>query len=94
MNIKWTSQAEDDLQSILVYIILNNPTAAVALVDAIVDSVEHTLSSHPNAGRKGRVEGTREWVAHKKYVVAYRVKNDCVQVVSVMHSSRLWPDVF
>lgn len=52
------------------------------------------LANYSNVGRQGRVEGTREWVAHKNYVVAYRVLEDRVQILSVMHSARLWPSEF
>lgn len=91
MKIEWLPRAEINLQSILEHILLENPSAAFALVDAITDSVTSMLSDHPNVGRHGRVEGTREWVAHKNYVVAYRVLPDRVQILSVMHTSRLWP---
>ena len=94
MRVLWTSQAEADLHSILTYIIDEDPTAAFTLVDAIVESVEGTLSDHPYAGRQGRVAETREWVAHKNYLVAYQVGNDSVEILSVVHAARLWPSQF
>ena len=84
-------EAERNMRSILEHVLTESPSAANALVDAIADSVATVLADHPNAGRPGRVEGTREWVAHKNYVVAYRVRKDCVQILSVMHKARLWP---
>jgi len=92
MTLTWMLQAQSDLQSILEYISDDDPAAALALVEAISDSVENTLTNHHHAGRRGRVEGTREWVAHKSYVVAYRVRGEKIEILSVMHSSRLWPN--
>ena len=41
--------------------------------------------------RAGRTEGTREAVVHPNYVLVYRVGNDAVEVVSVMHSRQQYP---
>ena len=46
-------------------------------------------------GRKGRVRGTHELVIHgKRYVVPYRIKKSEIQVLSVYHTSRKWPESF
>ena len=95
MIVEWTRSARDNFQAIIEYISQDDPVAAHNLVDNIIDSTETTLTSHPNAGRPGRVVGTREWVAHKNYVVAYRVMpNQRIQVLAVAHSARLWPKDF
>jgi len=91
MKIIWAARSRADLSAIAEYIANDDPRAAQQLVDGLVDSAETTLSDHPNAGRQGRVDGTREWVAHKNYVVAYRVRDEHIQILSVMHSARLWP---
>ena len=44
------------------------------------------------AGRPGRVEGTRELVVHPSYLVAYRISGTEVQILTVRHAARLWPD--
>jgi len=47
----------------------------------------------PGLGRPGRVEGTRELVVPRTpYIVAYTVIDDQVMILSVIHSSRRWPD--
>jgi len=95
MIIEWTRPARDSLLAIVEYISQDDTVAAHSLVDGIIDSTETTLTSHPNAGRPGRVEGTREWVVHKNYVVAYRViSGQRIQVLTVAHSARLWPKEF
>ena len=61
----------------------------------LIDSTEDTLSDHPMAGRPGRVSGTREWVDHQRYIVAYRVTaHGDVDVLDVVHAARLWPERF
>jgi len=68
--------------------------AAYRLVDDIIDSTEATLTEHRHAGRPGRVEHTREWIAHRRYVVVDRIPTGWVQILSGIHTSRLWPGAF
>lgn len=91
MIVEWTEPAQMCLQEILDYIAKDKVETAHRFVDEIVESTEAMLTEHPNAGRQGRVENTREWIAHKRYVVAYRIDKDRVQILSVIHTSRLWP---
>ena len=94
MEISWQERALAELDEALAYISEDNPAAAIKLVKEIFASVEKTLPDHPAVGRHGRVEGTREWVTHKNYIVAYRVHDNRIQILSVMHSARLWPNSF
>ena len=44
-------------------------------------------------GRTGRVRGTYELVIHDlPFIVAYRIKKEEVQILSVYHTSRKWPE--
>ncbi len=46
-------------------------------------------------GRKGRVRGTLELVINGiPYIVPYRIREKQVQVLSVYHTSRKWPESF
>lgn len=95
MSVRYTARASASLQAIFVHIAEDDPMAAHALVDRLIDSVETTLGHHPHAGRPGRVSGTREWVAHRHYIIAYRVTGEGdVEVLDVVHSARLWPEQF
>lgn len=92
MSVVWSRRSEANLRSILTHIAKEDPSAARALVAQIVDSAEVTLSASPKAGRPGRIEGTREWVAHKRYIVVYRINRaGAVQVITVRHTSERWP---
>ncbi len=51
------------------------------------------LAQYPFMGRYGRVEGTREFViANTPYLVIYRVKEETVQIIRVLHASRKYPE--
>jgi len=94
MQIIWTSPARSDLYAAFDYISQDNINAALLVIERIEESVEH-LSQHPEIGRKGRVNGTRELVIPRTpYVISYRVKHDKVEILAVIHGSRKWPDNF
>ena len=91
MKIQLTRQASRDLDKLWVYVCGQNPFAADTLVGRILDAIE-VLRAHPNAGRTGRVAGTRELVvSDTPYVVAYIVNRGRVTVVRVLHGARSWP---
>lgn len=88
-------RARGSLQAIFTHIAEDDPVAAHAFVDRLLSSVEETLGAHPLAGRPGRVDGTREWVAHRSYVIAYRATPaGDVEVLDVIHGAQLWPEQF
>jgi toxin ParE1/3/4 len=72
----------------------DNPAAAGRMVERIRAAVER-LTDLPGVGRPGRVAGTRELViAGTPYIVPYRVKQDVVEIITVLHSAQRWPDRF
>ncbi len=94
MQIKWTEPAARALASIQDYIARDNPPAAFEAVEKIRLATEQ-LSEHPRLGRAGRVRGTFELViADLPFIVPYRIKGKEVQILSVYHTSRKWPEVF
>jgi toxin ParE1/3/4 len=90
-RLLWSRQSDANLKSIVTYVAKDDPVAANHLLDQIVDSVEAVLTDNPMAGRAGRIEGTREWVAHKRYIVVYRVEQEQVRIITVRHTSPRWP---
>lgn len=53
------------------------------------------LGRNPLIGRAGQVAGTRELVISRyPYIAAYQVKGKAVEILAVVHTSRLWPDIF
>ncbi|MGQ0592256.1 MAG: type II toxin-antitoxin system RelE/ParE family toxin [Gammaproteobacteria bacterium] len=57
----------------------------------VIGSIEH-LSTHPLMGREGRIVGTREWmVPGTPFIAAYRIRDNTVEVLRVLHGARKWP---
>jgi toxin ParE1/3/4 len=94
MEIIWRRVALNDLEGIRRYIAHENPTASARIRATIRNAVEQ-LADHPHLGRPGRVEGTRELViAGTPFIVVYRVHNNRVRILSVIHGARRWPERF
>ena len=94
MPIVWLSLAVRDLAAIRSHISSDNPAAARKVADRIKQSVSQ-LGEMPKIGRVGRVFGTRELViSPTPYIVAYRVRNNKVEILRVLHGAREWPDSF
>ncbi|WP_420910547.1 type II toxin-antitoxin system RelE/ParE family toxin [Roseivivax marinus] len=88
--MKWTAAASDDLNAIVDYIAEDDPGAALRLLDEIVEKVEE-LPENPKAFRRGRVDGTREFVVRANYVIVYSENPDLVRILRVLHAARMWP---
>jgi len=91
LKIRLTKLAEGDLLSIEKYIRQDNHAAAVRTVLRILETVEGLLE-YPNVGRPGRVPGTRELVVSgTPYIAAYRVRQNVIWILRVIHAARRWP---
>jgi toxin ParE1/3/4 len=88
MRIRWTLAATDDLQQIHDYLREHEPHLAGPTVIAMHEAIL-SLRKFPHRGRPGAVEGTRE-LLHERlpYIVAYRVKEDTVEILHIWHPSR------
>ncbi len=94
MQVKWTEPAAKALENIQDYIAKDNPRAAFEVAQEIQLAVSK-LEEYPKTGRTGRVIETRELVIHRvPYIVPYRIWKKEVQILSVYHTSRKWPDAF
>ena len=95
MRLRWTKLASQDLDEIAEYIGQDSPPAAHRVVLELLELTESALLTHPAAGRPGRLLGTRELViGHLPYIVAYRVREQDIEIVRVLHTSRRWPSDF
>ena len=94
MKIRWMPLAEQDLEAAYDYVRQDNEDAAKQLVGQIFSSVG-MLMRHPLAGREGRVKGTRELVVTRtSYIVAYRIHQDEIQILAILHGAQRWPRTF
>lgn len=79
------------LDQIGAHIAQDSPSAAARVIARIVSAVDR-LSEHPAMGRPGRIARTREIVlADIPYIVAYRVREADVEILTVMHTAQKWP---
>ena len=94
MKLRWTRVGLQDLRHLHEYIAEDNPLAASQLVNRIKDAAQR-LKKHPQMGRPGRVQGTRELViAGSPYIVVYILSDSEIQIVAVIHSAMRWPGNF
>lgn len=97
MQLKWTDVAAKDLDNIETYIATeNSPFVAVDLVLKVLNTSELILSAHPQAGRPGRVSGTRELVIDGiPFILVYRIVDRLgqLQILRVLHDAQQWPAV-
>jgi toxin ParE1/3/4 len=92
MKIVWSPTARSDLRHIEAYIAERNPRVAAKVAQAILIGVEG-LQRFPGIGRPGRVPDTRELViSSTPYIVPYRVVGQRIDIITVIHGARRWPD--
>ena len=91
--IRWTRRALARLDAIGAAIAKDNSAAADRIVGEIVSSVQN-LARHPALGRIGRLADTREMVVcGSSYIVAYRVRKNDIEILTILHGAQHWPDV-
>jgi len=89
--LRWRRAALADLEDIFEFVAQDNPIAAAKLAASIHNQAER-LRLNPLLGRSGRVAGIRELVVPRvPYIVAYQVRGRRIEILAVVHTSRLWP---
>jgi toxin ParE1/3/4 len=89
-RVLWTLQAVEDVEAIRNFISRDSPHYAALMAERIVESVER-LKEFP---RSGRVVPELEQEAYREIVlgtfrVVYRVVDDRVEILTVVHAARL-----
>jgi toxin ParE1/3/4 len=86
--------AANQLQMIFEFIAANNRAAAYRTVRRIREAILRTARM-PYSGRIGRIEGTREiTVSCTSYLVAYRIVENMIHVLAILHGAQEWPESF
>ncbi len=93
MKVRWTRQSLQDLKRLHEFIAEENPQVAREMVFRVYEAATEHLVRHPRMGKKGRVSGTRELVlAGTPYILVYVLDEAEIQIITVLHSSRRWPE--
>ncbi len=91
LKLKWTRRALEQFVEAQKYIAQENPNAARQVGQRIADATK-LLLTQPLMGHKGRVAGTREWVVRRApYFLVYKLENDELIILRVIHSKQNWP---
>ncbi|MDR1229621.1 MAG: type II toxin-antitoxin system RelE/ParE family toxin [Azoarcus sp.] len=94
-RIVWRPMAEADLENIVDYIAQDDPIKAEAFGKELRDKTL-LLTRHPRMGRDGRPglpAFVRELVAHRHYIMFYRVLDEArtVEILRVKHTAQQIP---
>lgn len=93
-EIHWLPRAENNLIDIENHIAENNIRAAIQTSEKIEISTIRLLD-HPNMGKSGRVKGTRELiVTGTPYIIVYRLDDNYIQILTILHGAQLYPPGF
>lgn len=91
MRIRWTEGAVGNLDQVEAYIAQENPPAALATVNKIIDAAQ-MLADYPTIGKRGRERGTRELVvAGLPFIIIYASRRGELVVLRVLHTSLKYP---
>ena len=94
MDVVWLEDAVNDLKTIGDYIAEEDNEAAYQVLIQIQAAAE-SLALHPEIGRPGRVEKTRELIiSGLPYILPYYIKKNEVRILAVLHTARKWPGDF
>ena len=90
MKLRFTPHATHDLAEIAEYLRTRNPSAALAVRDAILRSLQN-LTLFPTIGRPQDVTGVRKLVTPKyRYLVYYMIDEGAEEIVilTIQHPAR------
>ncbi len=90
MKLRFTPRATQDLAEAAEYLRTRNPSAALAVRDAILRSLQN-LTLFPEIGRPQNVEGVRKLVTPRyRYLLYYMVDEGTEEIVilTIQHPAR------
>jgi toxin ParE1/3/4 len=87
----WLKRAIKDRDAQLNRMAEDDPMKAITQGDRIAEQID-ILQQHPQIGRPGRKQGTRELVISRTpFIVVYRIKAKRIELLRVLHGSQQWP---
>lgn len=92
MKIRLSQRASEQLFSAFEYLQTDSARVAVSQMKRIFEAID-LLERYPMAGRKGRIEGTREMVIPRTpFIVAYSIAGNEIHILAVLHGAQRWPE--
>ncbi|MGA0594454.1 type II toxin-antitoxin system RelE/ParE family toxin [Enterovirga sp. CN4-39] len=92
MKVSWAPSARADVKAAADYVAEHDRPAAARLAQRLTGAAR-TIAAHPGIGRVGRLSETREFfVSGTPYIIVYRLADHRLEIVRVLHTSRLWPE--
>ncbi|MHB1700869.1 MAG: type II toxin-antitoxin system RelE/ParE family toxin [Acidobacteriaceae bacterium] len=91
--IRWLPRAIQDRDAQIDYVAARNPLAAIDQGD-LIDTQISQLIAHPEIGRPGRVDGTRELViSGTPLIVIYHHVPEArrIDILRLLHGAQQWP---
>lgn len=92
MTLRWSREALEDLKNIHEFIAPDDPSQADKFIEALIGSAGQ-IKLFPRSGRavpEYDHPAIRE-VIFSSYRIIYRMENDTVEIVTVLHGSRILP---
>jgi len=90
MKLRWLPHARADLRAIRAHVAEDSPINAERLLDRLIRRAE-CIPDFPQAGRvvpEFALDDVRE-IIESPYRIIYRIGNDRIDVLTVMHGARL-----
>lgn len=89
MNVVINANASDDLVAIGDYIAQDSAAFARITIAGILADIAR-LRSFPLLGRHGVIEGTRELVVRRSFIVVYRARDDqdIIEIIAVARAAQ------
>lgn len=92
MEIIWTKKSQQALNIIYDYLSVEDEILAKEITSFIINAVRIKIYNYKHIGRAGRILGTRELVLSQyPYIIIYAVKNNCLYIVNILHTSMKYP---
>ncbi len=92
MKVRWSRDALEDLEDIHDYVSQDAPGRADELVEALIEAAER-LETFPKSGRSVPEydDSSIREVVKDSYRIVYRIQDDVVDVVTVIHGAKMLP---
>lgn len=88
MEIVWSPQALEDIESIGDFIAEDNPPRAITFVDELIDSVERFID-FPESGNIVEENPIFRQVVHDGYRLIYQLRTKKILIITVLRPGRL-----